>query len=154
MVLIYYQYKMTQHNTWNVKLSNFQLNKLKSGIENISEVTFKISSNIFGDSNNENNFPHKLLLTNTKSSKLRKGFANGSLTNIKLSKTQFHKIGHSRGLTLGRRLGSLLKTGLSLIGNVLKSLSKSVLIPLGLTTVALATDAAIPKKIFGSGITT
>ena len=95
-----------------------------------------------------------MLLTNTKSSKLRKGFANGSLTNIKLSKTQFHKIGHSRGLTLGRRLGSLLKTGLSLIGNVLKSLSKSVLIPLGLTTVALATDAAIPKKIFGSGITT
>ena len=145
---------MTQHNTLNVKLSNFQLNKLKSGIENISEVTFKISSNIFGDSNNENNFPHKLLLTNTKASKLRKGFANGSPTNIKLSKTQFHKIGHSRGLTLGRRLGSLLKTGLSLIGNVLKSLSKSVLIPLGLTTVALVTDAAIPKKIFGSGTTT
>ena len=41
-----------------------------------------------------------------------------------------------------------------LIENVLKSLAKSVLIPLGLTAVALATDAAIDKKMFGSGNTT
>ena len=40
------------------------------------------------------------------------------------------------------------------IGNVLKPLAKSVLIPLGLTAAALATDAAIHKKIFGSGMTT
>ena len=40
----------------------------------------------------------------------------------------------------------LLKTGLSLIGIVLKPLVKSVLISLGLTTVASATDAAIYKK--------
>ena len=38
-----------------------------------------------------------------------------------------------------------------LVGNVLKSLAKSVLIPLGLTATASATDAAIHKKIFGSG---
>ena len=44
---------------------------------------------------------------------------------------------------LGRPLGSLLKTGLLLIGNVLKPLAKSVLIPLGLTTAASATDTAI-----------
>ena len=31
---------MTQYNTLNVKLSNFQLNKLKSGIKNGTEVTF------------------------------------------------------------------------------------------------------------------
>ena len=40
------------------------------------------------------------------------------------------------------------------MGNVLKPLGKSVLIPLGLTTAASATDAAIHKKMFGSGFTT
>ena len=57
---------MTQYNTLNVKLSNSQLNKLKSGIKNGTEVIFKISSNVVSDSNEKNNFPHKLLLTNTK----------------------------------------------------------------------------------------
>ena len=56
---------MTQYNTLNVKLPNLQLNKLKLGIKNSTEVTLKISSNVVGDSNNENNFPHKLVLTNT-----------------------------------------------------------------------------------------
>ena len=42
---------MTQYNTLNVKLSNSQLNKLKSGIKNNAEVTLKISSNVVGDSN-------------------------------------------------------------------------------------------------------
>ena len=58
-----------------------------------------------------------------------------------------HKIGQSGGF-LGRLLGPLLKTGLPLIGNVLKPLAKSVLIPLGLTAAASATDAAIHKKYF------
>ena len=55
---------------------------------------------------------------------------------------------------LGRLLGPLLKTGLSLIGNVLKTLAKGVLIPLGLTAAASAADAAIHKKMFESGFTT
>ena len=79
----------------------------------------KICSNVIGDSSDENDFPHKLLLTNEKVSKLRKAFTNGSSANTKLSKTQWHKIGQSRGL-LGSLLGPLLKTELSLIGNVLK----------------------------------
>ena len=54
-----------QYNKLNVKLSNLQLNKLKSGIKNGTEVTLKHSSNIVGDSNDGNNFPHKFLLTNT-----------------------------------------------------------------------------------------
>ena len=57
--------KMTQCNTLNVKLHNSQLNKLKSGINNGTEVTLKFSSNVVGDSNDESNFPPKLLLTNT-----------------------------------------------------------------------------------------
>ena len=55
----------------------------------------------------------------------------------------------SRGF-LGRFLGPLLKTGLSLIKNVIKPLGKSVLIPLGLTAAASAADAGIQKKILGS----
>ena len=44
------------------KLSNSQLNKLKSGTKNGTEVTWKISSNFVSDPNDENNLPHKLLL--------------------------------------------------------------------------------------------
>ena len=40
----------------------FSTIKLKSAIKN---GTLNLSSNIIGDSNDENNFPHKLLLTNT-----------------------------------------------------------------------------------------
>ena len=60
---------MTQYNTLNVKLSNFQINKLKSRIKNGTDVTFKTSSNVVGDSNAENNFRHKFILTNTQVSK-------------------------------------------------------------------------------------
>ena len=78
---------MAQYNTLNVQLSNSQVNKLKSGIKNGTEVTLNLSSNVIGDSN-ETNFPHKLLLTDTHVSSLRKAFAN----DIKLSKTQLSTI--------------------------------------------------------------
>ena len=64
----------------NVKLSNklkSKLNKLKSAIKNGTEVTLNLSSNLTGSSNDETNFPYKLLLTNTQVSKIRKAFANG-----------------------------------------------------------------------------
>ena len=77
-----------------------------------------MSSNAVGDSNDENNFMHKFLLTNTQVSKIRKGFANNFSANIKLSKTQLHKIGQW-GRFLGKLLGPLLTTGLSFIGKVL-----------------------------------
>ena len=64
-----------------------------------------------------------------------------------------HKIGQSRGI-LGRILGRLLKTWLPLMKNILKPLPKSILVPLKLTAVASATDAAIHKKMFGLGVTT
>ena len=70
---------------------------------------------------------------------------------MKLSKTQLHKIGQSGGI-LGGLLGPLLKTELPLTRNLLKPLAKSILIPLGLT--AAAADAAIHKKMFGSGTRT
>ena len=78
---------MTQYNMLNVKLSNSQLNKLKSAIKNGTEVTLNLSSNVVGDSDDENNFPHKLLLTNTQVAKIRKAFGNDSSANITFSKT-------------------------------------------------------------------
>ena len=107
-------------------MSNSQLNKLKSIIKSGTQVTLNLSSNIAGDSNDKNNFPHKLLSTNTQASKLRKAFANNFSANTKLSKTQLHKVVQSGGF-LGRPLGPLLKIGLLLIGNILKPLVKSVL---------------------------
>ena len=85
--------------------------------------------------------------------RLRKVFANNSSANIKLSKTQLHKIGQSGGF-LCRHLKPLLKTGLPFMKNVLKPLAKSVLIPLELTAAASVTDSTIHKQISGSGNTT
>ena len=144
MIKLNIKYKMTQYNSLNVKLSNSQVNKFKSAIKNETEVVLRLSSNMIGD--NENNFRHKLLLTNRQVSNLRKAFANNSSADIKLSKTQLSKMIQSGGF-LGRLLGPLLKTGLPLISNVIKPLAKSVLIPLGLTaSAASAADAGIHKK--------
>ena len=79
---------MTHYNGLNVKLSNWQLNKLNSGIKSDTEVVLKVSSNVAGDSNDENSFPNKLLLTDTQVLSLRKTSTNKSLANIKLSKFQ------------------------------------------------------------------
>ena len=77
---------MIQYNTLNVKSSNSQLNKLIPAIKIGTEVTLNSSSNVAGDSNDENNFPHKLLLTNTQVPRLHKAFANNSSANVKLLK--------------------------------------------------------------------
>ena len=102
-----------------------------------------------GNSNDNTNFPHELLLTNRQVANIRKAFAKNTSTDIKLSKTQLSKMIQSGGF-LGRLLGPLLKTGLPLTKSVIKPLAKSVLIPLGLTA-ASAADAGIHKKILGSG---
>ena len=141
---------MAQYNSLNVKLSNSQLNKLKSAIKNKTEVVLRLSSNMIGNSDDETDFPHKCLLTNRKVANIHNVFANNSSTDIKLSKTQLSKMIQSGGF-LGRLLGPLLKTGLPLIKNVIKPLAKSVLIPLGLTAAASAADVGIHKKILGSG---
>ena len=75
---------MTQYNSLNVKLSNSQLNKLKSAIKNETGVVLRLSSNIIGD--NQTNFPHKLLLTDRQVSSLRKSFANNSSADIEFIK--------------------------------------------------------------------
>ena len=127
---------MMQSNSLYVKLSNSKLDKLKSAVENETEVVLILS--MIGD--DETNFLHKLLLTNRQIANLCKAFANYLSTDIKLSKTQISKMIQSRGF-LGRRLGPLQTIGLSLMKNVIRPFAKSVLIPLGLTTAASVADA-------------
>ena len=100
---------MTQYNSLNVKLSNSQLNKLKSAIKNKTEVVLRLSSNMIGNSGDETNFPHKLLLPNNRQvANLREVFVNNSSTDIKLPKSQLPKM-IQLGRFVGRLLGPLLK---------------------------------------------
>ena len=140
---------MTQYNSFNVKLSSSQLNKLKSSIKNETDVVLRISSNMVGNSNDNTNFPHELLLTNRQVANIRKAFAKNTSTDIKLSKTQLSKMIQSGGFLgnlLGKLAGPLMKVAIPL--------AKNVLTPLGLTASMYAIDGSIKKKMLGSGTTT
>ena len=134
---------MTQYNSLNVKLSNSQLNKLKSAIKNGTDVALRLSLNVIGNSGDEANFPHKLLLTNRQALSLRKVFANHTSVDINLSTKQLTKMKKEGFLKF---LIQLLKSGLPLLKSVVKPLGM-----LGLTAAASVTDAAINTKILGSG---
>ena len=95
---------------------------------------------MIGNSDDNTNFPHELLLTNRNIANLRKDFAKNASTDIMLSKMIEY-----RGF-LGRLLGPLLRAGLPLMKSVIKALAKSVLVTLGLAAVASAVDAGIHKK--------
>ena len=51
-----------------------------------------LSSNEVGESNDETNFTHKLLLTNTQVSKTFEAFTNGSSADVKFPKNQLSKM--------------------------------------------------------------
>ena len=78
---------MNQYNSLNIKLPNSQLNKLTSVIKNKTELYLRLSSNMIRNSNNEINFPHKLLLINRHVANLQL-LQNNSLTDIERSKTE------------------------------------------------------------------
>ena len=128
---------MTQYNSLNVKLSNSQLNKLKSSIKNETDVVLRIPPNMVSNSNDNTNFPHELLLTNRQVANIRKAFANHSLIDIKLSKTQLSKMIQSGGF-LGNLLGKLMKVAMPL--------AKNVLAPLGISAAMSAIDGSIKKR--------
>ena len=93
---------------------------------------------MIGNSDDEANFPHKLLLTNRQVANIRKTFANHTSTDIKLSNAQLTKM--QKG-GFFRFLVPLLKSGLPLLKPVIKPLGM-----LALTTAASAADTAINKK--------
>ena len=125
---------MSQDNSLNVKLSDSQLNNLKSAIKNESDVVLRISSSMVGNSNCNTNFPHILLLTDRQVANIRKAFSNNLSRDVKFSKTQLLKMSQS-----GRFLGNLLSK-LALL------LAKNVLAPLGLTVAMSAIDGSIKKR--------
>ena len=74
---------MTQCNTLlYVRLTNSKINELISRIKNGTEINLNLSSNVIGNSNDETNFPHPLLLPNTQLPSSGKAFANGFSANI------------------------------------------------------------------------
>ena len=75
---------MIEYSKVNVKLSDSQLNKLKSAIKNQTEVTLRMNIKIFEG----NNLPHELLLTTGQKTKLTNAFKKNISTDIKLPKVQ------------------------------------------------------------------
>ena len=140
---------MTQYNSLNVKLSDSQLNKFKSAIKNESDVVLRISSSMVGNSNDNTNFHHKLLLTDRQVANIRKAFSNNLSRDVKFSKTQLLKMSQSGGF-----LGNLLSKLAGPLMKVAMPLAKNVLAPLGLTAAMSAIDGSIKKKMLGSGTTT
>ena len=135
---------MVGYNKVNVKLSDSQLNKLKTAVKDQTGTTLRINIKMF----NGNDLPHELLLTTRQTTKLRNAIGNIMSTDIKLRKAQISKIIQSGGF-----LSSLLK----LPGQLIKPavpLAKNILATLGITATASAINAEIQKKIHGSGTTT
>ena len=108
---------MVEYNTINAKLSDSQLNELKSAVKNKQGTTLRMSVRMF----NGDNLPHELLLTTRQTTKLRNAIENNMATDTKLSEAQISKIIQSGGF-LGKLLGPLLKTGLPLLKSVIKPL--------------------------------
>ena len=136
---------MVEYNTINAKLSDSQLNKLKSAVKNRQGTILRMNARIF----NGNNLTHELLSTTRQTTKLRNAIGNNISTDIKLSKAEISKIIQSGGF-----LGSLLSKITGPLMKVAVPLAKKVSLTLGLTTAMTAIDAGIQKKIHGSGITT
>ena len=82
---------MTQCNSLKVRLSNPQLNKLKSAIKNETDVVLRISSGMVGNSNDNTNFPHKLLLTDRQVANIRKAFLITYQQTLNFQKLNYQK---------------------------------------------------------------
>ena len=82
---------MTEYNILKCNVVKFAT-QLNLGIKSSTEVTLNLSSNIISDSNNEANFAHKMLLTDTQVSTVCRAFWNNSSANIRLSKAQLNKV--------------------------------------------------------------
>ena len=128
---------MVEYSKGNVKLSDTQLQKIKTAVKNKTGTTLRISFKMF----NGKDLPHELLLTTRQKTKLRNAFNNNMSTDLKLSKAQISKIIQSGGF-----LGSLLSKLAGPLMKVAIPSAKNVLAPLGITVAASAIDAGIQKK--------
>ena len=114
---------MVEYSKIKCKLTNVQLNKLKTAVKSNEEATLRLGIKNF----NKNERPHELLLTTRQNTKLRNATNNNSATDIKLSKAQIKKLIQSGGF-----LGKLLSKLAGPLIKVAMPLAKNVLAPLGL----------------------
>ena len=136
---------MVEYNTVNTKLSDSQLNKLKSNVKNKQGKTLRMNARMFS----ANSVPHELLLTTRQTTKLRNAIEKNMLSDINLSKAQISKI-----IQFGGFLGSLLSKLPGPLMKVAVPFAKNLLSPLEIMSAASAIDGAIQNKIHGSGTTT
>ena len=99
---------MANYQEARVKLTNTQLNKLKSAAKNKTGTILRLNKKNFEDEE----LPHELFLTTRQTTKIRNAFANNMSTDIKLSKAQISKIIQSGG-SFGSWLGNLGKKALT-----------------------------------------
>ena len=136
---------MVQYNKIDLHLTKLQLKKIADAVKNKNGTTIRLSNKNF----NKNQLIHELYLTKRQMEKLIKQIENNMSTDIKLRKVQINKI-----IKEGGNLGRLLMGFLPKLIKPAISMGKNILAPLGLSVAMSAKDAAIQKKIYGSGNTT
>ena len=134
---------MAQYNKVNLHLTNLQLKKIQDAVKNNNGKTIRLSNKNFNKNFNKNQLLHEVYLTQRQMERLNDKIKNNMSTDIKLSKVHINKI-IKEGGNLGKLfLPKLIKPAISL--------GKPILAPLGLSAAMSATDAAIQKKMYGSG---
>ena len=125
---------MVEYSKVNVKLTDTQLEKLKTAVKSNAGTTLTMSLGIF----DRNDLSHELLLNTRQKTKLRNAFNTKMLIDINFSKAQISKIIQSGGF-----LRSLLSKFTGPLMKVAVPSAKNILAPLGITAAASATDARI-----------
>ena len=131
---------MTTYIEYGVKLTDGQKSKVGSAILNKSPVTLRLKHSHLRGSD-------KLMLTKRQIAKIKKSLANGTGSDIKISKTQIRKsVKHG-----GNLFSSLASLGAKVLPYAIKGISKAV--PALATGAATALGELGINKIFGKGIT-
>ena len=131
---------MTTYIEYGVKLTDGQKSKLMTAIKNKSPLTLRLKHSHLRGSD-------ELMLTRRQIERIKKSIANGTGSDLKISKTQIRK-SEKRG---GNLFTSLASLGAKLLPFAMKGVSK--------VAPAIATGAATAlgdigiKKLFGKGIT-
>ena len=131
---------MTTYIEYGVKLTDGQKSKLMTAIKNRSPLTLRLKKSDLRGSD-------ELMLTKRQIAKIQKSLANGTGSDLKISKTQIKSlVKHG-----GNLFSSLISLGSKVLPFAIKGISK--------VAPALATGAATAlgdigiKKLFGKGIT-
>ena len=131
---------MTTYIEYGVKLTDGQKSKLASAILNKSPLTLRLKHSHLRGSD-------ELMLTKRQIDKIKKSIANGTGSDIKISKTQIRKsVKHG-----GNLFSSLASLGAKVLPFAIKGISKAV--PALATGAATALGEIGLNKIFGKGIT-